>query len=131
MHDIYLDNGIVPRITIKDKMLQFINSNDRTDGFLEQEQIINDDCLLLRYDEFERILIFSRNRIQTENKNKANLLSILRITLKLVAFNDKSKFGITAPIKEVKRPGYVYLDQIDKSNSEESAEYHEFSDWTL
>ena len=77
--DIFMSNGIVPHITLNERMLAGKNKEglqEVTSYFLTQSYLMNEDFLLLKYEEFERLIIFDRppepflDESDIVNKNK-------------------------------------------------------------
>ena len=71
-----MSNGIVPKIKMDEAMLNHVNKQGDsngvsflTDGWLSQKTLMNDDMLLLKYKDFERILIFDRKEIEDEENS--------------------------------------------------------------
>lgn len=65
IYQIYLSNGIVPRISLTKQIMKHRNREGLrllTNCYLKQNQLTNEDCVLLRLGDFERVLIFDRDR---------------------------------------------------------------------
>ena len=85
-----MSNGIVPQIKFNERMLAGKNAEglqELTSYFLTQSYLMDADFLLLKYEEFERLLIFDRppepflDESEAGNKNKNQFLNVLELVL--------------------------------------------------
>ena len=98
-----------------------------TGGFLTQQTLINEDFMLLRCKDFERILIFDRedeynlmfdssdgkNRSLFRNESKEKFLKVLHLVLSIIASTSHQYEGQLALVKKMRsRPSYVDLEPL-------------------
>ena len=70
IYSIFKANGIIATVELRDVLIQnfdrpgFNFGAEMTNGFLSQRQLFEDDLMVLRFGDFERIFIFDRQEYQ-------------------------------------------------------------------
>ena len=115
MYSIYGDGGLRGSINFSRSLLglfkrpSFNFAKELTNDFLSQEALIEDDFLSLRYQDFERLIIFDRKPWEStgnplENANKRLFLKLLHIVISMLVQLDDDSRGIYGIVKPIKRP---------------------------
>ena len=130
MYELYQSNGITERVNIREFLLQGFNKPkgdfgyECTNSFLSQKELQEDDFMLLKYQDFERLLIFDRQEHhyvgeQGLNFNKRLFLRFQNLIMGAVVHMDKNAPGVFGVIKPIRRPKWQpKIQENDSKNSD-------------